>query len=173
MNLFQLVLKQMRQRSLSTWLTMLSVTLGVGLAIAVMIFYYQGGKVFGQSNFGYEVIVGHPGSPLQLVMNTVYQIDRSPGNIPYALYEEMLTRNSRYYKDVRIAVPYAVGDTWRGHRIIGTLPKLFGVDDEGSPLPTQQVLEYQLGDRYAMALGRVFHPRKFEAIVGSEIASKE
>ena len=33
MNIFQLVLKQMRQRALSTWLTLLSVTLGVGLAM--------------------------------------------------------------------------------------------------------------------------------------------
>ena len=37
MNLFQLVLKQMRQRSLSTWLTLLSVLLGVSLAIAAVV----------------------------------------------------------------------------------------------------------------------------------------
>ena len=37
MNLFQLVFKQMRQRALSTWLTLLSVVIGVALAIAVLI----------------------------------------------------------------------------------------------------------------------------------------
>ena len=37
MNIFQLVLKQMRQRSLSTWLTTLSVLLGVALAVSIMI----------------------------------------------------------------------------------------------------------------------------------------
>ena len=37
MNLFQLVLKQMRQRALGTWLTLLSVVLGVALAVAVLL----------------------------------------------------------------------------------------------------------------------------------------
>ncbi len=43
MNLFQLVLKQMRQRSLSTWLTLLSVLLGVALAVAIMILRREAG----------------------------------------------------------------------------------------------------------------------------------
>src|SRR6185503_6304117 len=87
MNLFQLVLKQMRQRSLSTWLTLLSVLLGVSLAVAIMIIRREGRSVFGQSEFGYEAIVGTKGSPLQLVLNTVYQLDKSPGNIKYSFYE--------------------------------------------------------------------------------------
>ena len=33
MNLFQLTFKQMRQRALSTWLTLLSVLLGVALEL--------------------------------------------------------------------------------------------------------------------------------------------
>ena len=37
MNPLLLMLKQMRQRALSTWLTLLSVALGVGLAVAIMI----------------------------------------------------------------------------------------------------------------------------------------
>ena len=37
MNIFQLIAKQMRQRSLSTWMTVLSILLGVALAIAIMI----------------------------------------------------------------------------------------------------------------------------------------
>ena len=45
MNLFQLILKQMRQRALSTWLTLLSVLLGVGLATAVLL-VYRGGRAY-------------------------------------------------------------------------------------------------------------------------------
>src|SRR3982750_4647753 len=90
MNLFQLVFKQMRQRALSTWLTTLSVLLGVALAIAVMIGQRESGALFGQSDYGYDVIIGAKGSPLQLVLNTVYHIDKSPGNISYSTYEQMI-----------------------------------------------------------------------------------
>src|SRR3954470_21640721 len=138
MNLFQLVLKQMRQRALSSWLTMLSVLLGVALAIAIVILRRESAGLFGQKDFGYDVIVGAKGSPLQLTLNTVYQIDRSPGNIPYSLYEQML-RNPLYRADVRIAVPTAVGDSNKGRRIVGTLPKAFGFDDDGKPLPEDRV----------------------------------
>jgi putative ABC transport system permease protein len=120
-----------------------------------------------QKNYGYEIIVGPPkGSPLQLVLNTVYQIDQSPGNIPYSVYEDLL--KNRF--NVRIAVPYAVGDSYKGHRIIGTATKLFGFDDAGQPLPPERVLEYQIGKRYELAEGRVFHPQKFQAIIGSDVA---
>ena len=79
MNLFQLIFKQMRQRALSTWLTMLSVLLGVALAVAIMILRRESAALFGQSDFGFELIIGPPkGSPLQLVLNTVYHLDISP-----------------------------------------------------------------------------------------------
>lgn len=167
MNLFQLVLKQMRQRALGTWLTLLSVLLGVALATAVLIAYREGGKVFGQSDYGYDVIVGPRGSPLQLTINTVYHLDKSPGNIPYSIYENLA--NPRH-PQAKIAVPYAVGDTYKGRRIVGTLPKLFGYDDEGKPLPPERAIEYRPGRRYALAQGRVFHPQKFEAVVGADVA---
>src|SRR5687768_15828091 len=118
MNLFQLVLKQMRQRALSTWLTLLSVILGSALAVGVLILRRESGNLFVQTDFGYDVIVGAKGSPMQLVLNTVYHVDQSPGNIPYVLYEGL--RNNPGM--VKHAVPYVVGDTYKGHRVAGTTP---------------------------------------------------
>ena len=94
MNIFQLIAKQMRQRSLSTWLTIFSILLGVALAIAIMIVRREGGNLFGQSDFGYDIILGPPkGSPLQLTLNTVYHLDQSPGVIPYQIYEDMVRKS--------------------------------------------------------------------------------
>ena len=62
MNSLQLVLKQMRQRALSSWLTLLSVTLGVGLAIAIMVFQREGEALFSQADFGYGVAVDNVGN---------------------------------------------------------------------------------------------------------------
>lgn len=122
MNLLQLVMKQMRQRALSTWLTLLSVLLGVGLAVAIMIIRRQGAAIFGQTDYGYDVLVGAKGSPLQLVLNSVYHLDKSPGNIPYSMYEQM---TSKYLGDVHTAVPFVVGDSFQNLPIVGTFPTLF------------------------------------------------
>lgn len=172
MNLFQLILKQMRQRALSTWLTLLSVVLGVALATAIMLIRRESEKLFGQTDYGYDIIIGAKASPLQLVLNTVYHIDRSPGNIPYKLYPQML-RGGEFFPMVRIAVPVATGDSYKGQRIIGTLPKLFGFEDDGvTPLPADRVLEYRPSRKFEFSAGRVFHGKKFEAVIGSEITAR-
>src|ERR1041385_1896230 len=115
MNLLQLVLKQMRQRSLSTWLTTLSVLLGVALAVSIMILRREGKNLFGQSEFGYEAIIGTKASPLQLTLNTVYQVDKSPGNIKYDTFNQLMHQR-QYRADIRFAFPVAVGDSYKGRR---------------------------------------------------------
>ena len=92
MNLFQLVLKQMRQRALSTCLTLLSVMLGVALAIALIVFSREGGKLFGQTEYGYDLVIGAKGSRLQLVLNTVYHLDEPTGTIRWDVYESLFDR---------------------------------------------------------------------------------
>lgn len=197
MNLLQLVLKQMRQRALSTWLTLLSVILGSALAVGVLILKRESGQLFVQTDFGYDILVGAKGSPMQLVLNTVYHVDTSPGNIPYVLYEA--ARNNRAM--VKHAVPYVVGDTYLGFRVVGTLPSLFGFDETtGKPLagyddtgrrksgvlpapaddsqrdPSKQyaasTFEYRFGKKFTLSRGRMFHPQKFEAVLGSEVAQR-
>lgn len=169
MNLFQLVLKQMRQRALSTSLTLLSVMLGVALAVAILLARRDAAKLFGQTDYGFDVLVGAKGSPLQLVMNTVYHIDRSPGNIPYALWEQFI-ESPTYRPAVRIAIPTAVGDSYRGQRIVGTIPQMFGFAEDGTtPIPPERTLEYRPGRRHQLEQGRMFHGRKFEAVIGADI----
>lgn len=167
MNILQLVFKQMRQRALSTWLTMLAVLLGVALAVALMITMRGSEAIFGQSDYGYDVIVGPKGSPTQLVLNTVYHLDKSPGNIPYSVYEEMVSPRGRYRPDVRTAVPTAVGDSYKGLRIIGAPPKLFGLLDDGTA--SDVPFEYRPGKRYEIAEGAAYASNRFEAVVGSDV----
>jgi putative ABC transport system permease protein len=179
MNLFELVLKQMRQRVLSTWLTLLSVIVGVALAIAVLILQRESAQLFGVTDFGYDTIIGPPkGSPLQLVLNTVYHLDTSPGNISYSLYEDFARKGpapkgrTSFEASVKIAVPFMVGDSYNGRRLIGTSPLMFGAGDDGKPV-TGEAFEYRKGQRYEIAEGRVFQARKFESVIGSDVAEKE
>lgn len=151
MGTLRLVLKQMRQRALGTWLTLLSVLLGVALAISILLLRDAGQALFGQTEYGYDVIVGiGKGSPLQLVINTVYHIDKSPGNVPYWVYEQLNTqtretRGSRqfdFHRHVKLAVPIAVGDTYAGRPIVGTPPKMF-VSLAGLQTQLSDILEKQ------------------------------
>jgi len=125
MNIFQLVLKQMRQRSLSTLLTCLSIFLGMTLATSVLILGREARAVFAQTDYGFDLLVGPKASPLQLVMNTIYHVDVSPGNIPYSMYLDIATGREKsedgtvnpFRGMAAWAVPYAVGDSYQGRRI--------------------------------------------------------
>ena len=65
-------------------------------------------------------------------------------------------------------MPFAVGDSYKGLPIVGTLPKFFGVDDQGKPLPADEVMAYRPDETYQFAEGRPFRDSTFEAVIGSE-----
>ena len=167
----------MRRRALGTWLTFLSVTFGVALAIAILVLYREAGGLFGQTDYGFDVLIGRKGSGTQLVMNTVYQLDQSPGNLRYLLDEDLLHKRE-YRRYVKLAVPYVVGDSYQGkYRIVGTTPDLFGYGGDGQRLPNEKVMGYRLskagGDqRYELAEGRDVKPDRLEAVIGSDVAKQ-
>ena len=86
-------------------------------------------------------------------MNSVLHLDTSPGNIPYTAYTEM-----RDDPRVKLAVPYAVGDNYKGFRIVGTTDDLFFV-------------EYQSG-KFHSVQGRLFDDDVQEAVIGSYVARR-
>jgi putative ABC transport system permease protein len=140
MNLFKIVIKNMRQRALATWLTGTSVALGVALAVAILLIKQGVQQRFEQGTLGYEMVIGAKGSPLQLVLNTVYNLDISPGNISWKLFEKL-----RDDKRVKLAVPFSVGDNYHGFRIVGTTDAFF------------KDFEFEPGRKPELAAGRIFN----------------
>jgi putative ABC transport system permease protein len=140
MNLLKIVTKNMRQRALATWLTGTSVALGVALAVAILLIKQGVQQRFEQGTLGYEMVVGAKGSPLQLVLNTVYNLDISPGNISWKLVEQL-----RDDKRVKLAVPFSVGDNYHGFRIVGTTDAFF------------REFEFEPGRKPELAAGRIFN----------------
>jgi putative ABC transport system permease protein len=151
-----LVVRSMRQHLLSTIVTMLSVALASGLVMSVFAISTQTREAFTGGPIGFDAVLGARGSPLQLVLNTVFHLETSPGNIPWSLYQ---TIRKRPY--VKLAVPYAVGDNYRGYRIVGTT------------LEMMTEFEYRAGRKFRLrAGGRYYDEQLREAVVGSVAAAK-
>ncbi len=154
--LFLIVRKSLRQHALSTMVTVLSVALASGLVMAVFAIDRQTYDAFTGGPMGYDAVLGARGSQLQLVLNTVFHLETSPGNIPWNLYQT-IKQDPR----VELAIPYAVGDNYHGFRLVGTTEEMF------------TRFEYQPGKKLQIQPGgRSFDSHRREAVIGNYVARK-
>jgi len=150
-----IVSRSLRQHALSTLVTVASVALACGLVMAVFAVRKQTNEAFIASSVGYDAVLGARGSQLQLILNTVFHLETSPGNIPWSIYLAV-----KKDPKVALAVPYAVGDNYRGFRIVGTTEEIF------------TKFEYQSGKKFAFADGKPFDIQRREAVIGSFVAQR-
>ncbi len=151
-----IVRRSLRQHALSTIVTVFSSAIAIGLVMGVFHLNAQTRQAFLLDGFGADAVLGARGSKLQLVLNSVFHLETSPGNLPWSIYAEM-RQNPR----VELAIPYAVGDNYRGYRIVGTTNELF------------DRFEFARGAKLALQSGGVFFdPALREAVVGSVVAER-
>jgi putative ABC transport system permease protein len=122
MNLFAIAYKSLQQRAVATLLTGFSVALGVMLMVAVLVIYSVLDQTFSQRSIGYDLIVGPKGSPLQLVLSTVYHTNPPIENLPYRFFREVAADPR-----VEAAIPVAIGDVTEegAFPIVGLTPNYF------------------------------------------------
>ena len=118
--LLLIVRRSLREHALSTTVTVFSAALASGLVMAVFAVAAQSRAAFAGGPVGFDAVLGARGSATQLVLNTIFHLETSPGNIPWSLYTEV-----RDDRAVTLAIPYAVGDNYRGLRIVGTTAEIF------------------------------------------------
>lgn len=147
----KIVKKSLKQHALSTVVTALAIALAAGLVMSVFAIQRQTYAAFTGGDIGFDAVLGARGSQLQLVLNTVFHLETSPGNIPYAMYQE-IAKNPQ----VELAIPYAVGDNYEGFRIVGTTEDIF------------TLFEFRRGQKFQTESGgRFFNPNAKEAVIGS------
>ena len=151
-----LIYRSLRQHALSTLVTAGSIALAAGLLLTVWVVKTQSQSVFAATNSGFDAVLGARGSKLQLVLNTIFHLEASPGNISAADFDMI-----RHHPAIKTAIPIAVGDNFQGWRIVGTLESLF------------TDVEYAPDKHYTPAPGgRIFVLGKDEAVVGSYVAKQ-
>ena len=169
MTLLGIAWRNIRQRLLTSLLTALSLALGVALVVATLV---TGGIVKqafeSGSGLGYNMIVGAKGSPLQLVLNSVYLVSKPIENISWDFYQQFLPAAERpdgvdgtFAASTKTAVPICMGDYYRGFRVIGTNTAYFDRLTIGDGRP------------FAFSGGRNFRNDEFfGGVLGATVAAK-
>lgn len=153
-SLLHLVWRSIQRHRTANAVTVLTTALAVGLAFSVFAVNAQARAAFIGGGGGYDAVLGARGSQLQLVLNAVFHLETSPGNIPWSLYRSLVE-----HPGVKRAVPLAMGDNYRGFRVVG-ITSAFFEDPPDDAVP----FSWQPG-------GRVFKEGYREAVVGSFAAS--
>ena len=156
MTLPLIIYRSLRQHALSTLITAGSIALACGLLMCVWMVKTQSQTAFTQTTTGFDAVLGARGSKLQLVLNAIFHLEASPGNLSAADFESV-----KRMPMIKTAIPIAVGDNLRGYRLVGTVPELFtGV-------------EYAPGKKFALRSGgKIFSPEAKEAVAGSFAAER-
>src|SRR5688572_401923 len=102
----------------------------------------------GRDARGIDLVVGAKGSPMQLILAGIYHLDAPTGNIPLAAAQALAR-----HRLVRKAMPLALGDSWKGFRIVGAGHEY--VQHYGAQLQTGRLWEKSL-----------------EAVLGAEVAAR-
>jgi len=142
------IFHSLKSRWLNSSLSVLLTAFGVSIALLVAQFSNHVQDRLSGDGKGIDIVVGAKGSPLQLILSSVYHIDLPTGNIPYDSVEELIK-----HPHVKTAIPLALGDNWKRYRIIGTT--------------TDYINHYNA----ELSEGRVWE-KEFEIVAGSSVEIK-
>lgn len=135
-------------KPLNTLLSLILLASGVAIITVLILLDKQFEEKFSSNIDNVDLVLGAQGSPMQLILSSVYHIDNPTGNISYDSAKVWMN-----HPFIEKAIPLAFGDNYRGFKIVGT---------------TNDYL-----DKYnaKLAVGKIFG-RNFDVVVGSEAAVK-
>jgi putative ABC transport system permease protein len=115
MGIFRLSILKIRANPLNAAVSIVLFAIGIGIISLVISAEKRVKEQFLRNLAGIDLVVGAKGSPLQLILSSVFHMDAPTGNI--SLKEaEQISRNPLVEK----TIPIALGDNYRGFRIVGT-----------------------------------------------------
>jgi putative ABC transport system permease protein len=144
--LLKLVWNKIWHKRLSSFLCILLMGIGVAIISLIGNLSKQLEENFTKSISGIDMVVGAKGSPLQLILSSIFHIDSPTGNIPLDEVEKLKSNPL-----VKQLIPLSFGDNFSGFRIIGT---------------NQDFIKHYSVD---LALGRTFE-HSMEVVIGNTIA---
>jgi len=150
---FRLAYKSLLNRKGSAILTLMAMTVSVFVLIAVEHIRYQAKESFSNTVSGVDLIVGARTGSLNLLLYSVFRIGTPTNNISWSTYEKIASS-----KNVKWAIPIALGDSHKGYRVMGTTTDYFDYFSYGN----KHKLEFKQGRAFESVL---------DVVIGAEIAS--
>jgi putative ABC transport system permease protein len=135
-------------KPLNTILSIILLTSSVAIITVLVLLEKQFEEKFTNNIDGVDLVLGAQGSPLQLILSSVYQVDAPTGNISYDSAKVWMQ-----HPFVKKAIPLAFGDNYRGYKILGTT--------------SDYLQKYEA----KITQGKIFE-NNFEVVIGAEIAQK-
>jgi putative ABC transport system permease protein len=133
-------------KPLGNLLSVIILAMGIGMIVTVSHLAKNLDNSFKKNIRGIDLVVGAKGSPLQLILSSVYHMDSPTGNI--RLDEAKSITN---HPMVEKAIPLSLGDNYSGYRIVGT--------------DTSYPAHYQA----SLAAGRMWE-KSMEVVLGATVA---
>lgn len=160
--------KSLKNRSLASILTVVSIALSVILLLSVERAKRAADEGFTQTISKTSLIVGARSGPVQLILYTLFNIGNATHNISYKTYEDL-----KKHPAIEWTIPYSLGDGHRGFRVVGTTTDFFehyrfrgeskveivegkilsGIWDVVIGADVARKLNYKLGDKVIVAHG--------------------
>lgn len=148
----QLALRSLRNRRLTTVLTVASIALSVSLLVGVETVRRGIRESFAGTIRGTDLIVGARGGSQQLLMSSVFGLGAPAGSVEWKTYQRWAR-----HPGVAWTIPISLGDSYYGYRVVGTTTAFFEhyhYRNDGSVTPSE---------------GRLFEGER-EVVLGVEVA---
>jgi putative ABC transport system permease protein len=146
--------KSLLNRRGTVLLTILSLTIGILLVLGINHLRTQVKESFNNTLSGTDLIVGARGGALNLLLYSVFHMGSSTHSIRWQTYEELAK-----HSQVKWAIPLAMGDSHKGHRVVATTPDFFAQYAYGKKQPLN------------FAAGKSF-TEKYDVVIGAAVARK-
>ena len=154
MLVLDLALKSLRNRAFSTSLTVGSIALSVALLVGVENVRTGMRESFSNTISQTDLIVGTKGGTIQLLLYSVFGMGASTENVSWEAYRQWAEHPA-----VAWTIPYSLGDSHRGFRVIGTNGDFY------------RHYRYRGGQEIALAEGRA-NADLFDVTLGADVAAE-
>ncbi|MEX2571537.1 MAG: ABC transporter permease, partial [Gemmatimonadota bacterium] len=149
-----LAAKSLRNRLLTTGLTVASIAFSVTLLVGIENVRVGMRESFSQTISQTDLIVGARGGSIQLLLFSVFGIGSPTNSVSWETYEHF-----RDHPAVAWTIPYSLGDSHRGYRVIGTTDDFY------------EHYRYRENRPVSFAEGRA-PAEDHEVVVGREVANE-
>ncbi|MCK9489827.1 MAG: ABC transporter permease [Xanthomonadales bacterium] len=152
--MIRLALLSLFNRRGTVLLTVFTIAISTALLVGVERLRGETRASFSSTIAGTDLIVGARAGSVQLLLYSVFRIGEPTANVSWQTYQEIAAA-----PPVVWTVPLSLGDSHRGHRVLGTTPDYFQ--------------HYRYGRRQSLVLARgELFDHDHDAVLGSEAAAR-